>query len=688
VEAAATTLAVALLYVLAGKAGLSFAFFHASATPVWPPTGIALAVLLVLGSRLWPAIFLGAFLVNISTEGNVATSLGIALGNTLEAVTGAHLVNRYAGGRAAFDRPQGIFRFALLAALCSTAVSATIGVTTLALGSFARWGDFGSIWLTWWLGDAAGDLIVAPFLLLWIRQLGLGPLRERWIEAAVLAMSVVAVSLTVFTPVSPIGHLNLPIAFLCIPPFLWTAFRFGPREASTSLIIGTAIAVVGTLHGGGPFARGSANESLILLQAFMGTMALTMLPMAALGLERREADHAVRRSEQQLRLALDAARMGTWEWIVDTGEVRWSQSLEALHGLPAGGFRGTYDAVLAEIHPDDRERVGAATLASLGRGLHHVEYRIVRPDGAIRWVEGRGEVLYDDAGRPERMLGVCLDITERKTAEEQRAHLLSQEQSARRRAEEAERHNAQLLAREALARSEAEAGSRAKDEFLAMLGHELRNPLGAISNAVHVLARLGSADAPFDRARDIIERQVRHLSRLVDDLLDVSRALTGKIVLKKQPLDLSELAARVMGTLHASGRTGQHRMSLDAERVEVDADAVRLEQVVTNLLENAVKYTPAGGAISVVVRRDDGAALLGVQDTGVGIPPPLLPRVFDLFVQGDHTLDRTAGGLGIGLTLVRRIVEMHGGSVEATSPGLGLGSCFTVRLPLSEVGSR
>jgi two-component system CheB/CheR fusion protein len=220
---------------------------------------------------------------------------------------------------------------------------------------------------------------------------------------------------------------------------------------------------------------------------------------------------------------------------------------------------------------------------------------------------------------------------------------------------------------------------RAKDEFLAMLGHELRNPLGTITNALGVLSRLAGDD--LRRPAEIIGRQTAHLTRLVDDLLDVSRLTSGKIDLRLQPTDLGELASRCLEALAQAGRTREHRMSLQAGSARVLGDAARLEQVITNLLDNALKYTPAGGEVHVRTGYDGGEAILAVRDTGEGISAELRPRIFDLFVQESQSLDRARGGLGLGLTLVKRLVERHGGSVGVTSDGRGLGSEFTIRLP-------
>jgi signal transduction histidine kinase len=272
---------LAVAYWIAGKLGLQLAFVHPSATAVWPPTGLTLAALLLLGYRVWPGIFLGAYLVNISTAGSIATSLGLAVGNTLEGLVGAYLVNRFANGRNAFDRPQDVFMFALLAGLGSTMVSATIGVTSLSLGGYADWANYGAIWLTWWLGDAAGDLIVAPLLVLWGNHLTVQWRWQQGLEAAALGLLIVLVGQAAFSGVLFNESQKYPLEFLCLPLLVWTAFRFGPREAATATFLIAAIAVWGTLRGYGPFARDTPNESLLLLQAFMGTSAMIALSVVA-----------------------------------------------------------------------------------------------------------------------------------------------------------------------------------------------------------------------------------------------------------------------------------------------------------------------------------------------------------------------------------------------------------------------
>jgi CheY-like chemotaxis protein len=241
-----------------------------------------------------------------------------------------------------------------------------------------------------------------------------------------------------------------------------------------------------------------------------------------------------------------------------------------------------------------------------------------------------------------------------------------------------------ILAGTQRARAQAEAANRAKDDFLAMLGHELRNPLSAITTAVYVLDRTIALDARAKRVRDIIANQVGQLARLVDDLLDVTRITAGKTTLQMTRLELSLLVSKALDAVHAAGVTGGHAISYTGSPAWVNVDQARVQQMVNNLVSNAVKYTPPGGKVDVTVGTEDSSAVVRVVDTGIGISPELLPRVFDLFTQGERGLDRSQGGLGIGLTVVKRLAELHGGSVEVTSPGAGRGTAVTLRLPLTE----
>jgi PAS domain S-box-containing protein len=452
------------IYVVAGKLGLQLAFVHVSATAVWPPTGIAVAALLLFGYRLWPGIAVGAFLVNLFTAGSVASSLGIAAGNTLEAFLAVYLVNRFANGCRVFDRPPDILKFALFAGALGPAVSATFGVTTLASLGYADWGSYGTIWLTWALGDMGGALLVTPPLVLWWRNR-----RPRWsarqlLEMALLLVTVFVIGEVVFGSTLPFAARKYPLPFLVTPLLVWTALRFGQREVATVMFLVSGSAVWGTLGGFGPFAREPMHEALLMLQIFTGMMAVMALALGgavgehrraeealhrahgelesrvrertaaladanvALGRqveERQQVEERLRESERQLLEAEKLAQVGAWTWEVASGAVVWSEQLYRIHGLRRENFDGTYQAFFDRVHPDDRARVGEILSAvSNDRPAFAFYHRIVRPDGVERILQARGEAVLDEAGRVIKVVGTGQDVTELKRAEEglQRAH--------------------------------------------------------------------------------------------------------------------------------------------------------------------------------------------------------------------------------------------------------------------------
>jgi PAS domain S-box-containing protein len=366
--------------------------------------------------------------------------------------------------------------------------------------------------------------------------------------------------------------------------------------------------------------------------------------------ERKQTGAALRRSEERLRLAQRAANAGVWDWDMVTGALAWSDETYRLFGWEPGSLEPNYRHWLDAVHPEDRERVQALVRALLedGEETFRVEYRIVRADGAVRWLEDRGQVMFDARRRPVRVLGINIDITDRKRAEEN--------------------------LREA---------DRRKNEFLAMLAHELRNPLAPIRNAVELWRRLGLHEPRLDWARDVVDRQIANLTRLVDDLLDVSRITQGKITLRREICEFGAIVEQAVETSrpHIEARGHRLRVHLPDTRVEVEGDRTRLVQIIGNLLNNAAKFTENGGLIELDVETAPHEVRVRVRDNGMGIPAELLGDVFEPFIQGDQSLARVHGGLGVGLMLVKRLAELHGGGVAAHSAGVGQGAEFRVWLP-------
>ncbi|MGD9902068.1 MAG: ATP-binding protein [Vicinamibacterales bacterium] len=392
-----------------------------------------------------------------------------------------------------------------------------------------------------------------------------------------------------------------------------------------------------------PVAGGPAGDDVPL--------ALIVAAQVAFAVARIQAEVQARESEARLRFALDAALMGTWDWDLRTNAVRWSENLEALHGLPPGTFDGTFASYAREIHPDDRSRVQASVERALAEGVaHDVEYRIVAPDGAVRWVEGKGRVEHVD-GRPARMSGVCMMVTRRKEAE-----------------------MARLTA--------AEEASRLKDEFLATLSHELRTPLGAILGWVQVLEAFGLDPQRVAQAVEVIGRNARLQAKLIEDILDVSRIITGKLQIERETVDVPHLIETAAATLEPTARARDVTLCVAAPPAcAVLGDARRLHQVLANVLANAVTFTPEGGRVTLDTRLDGDALVVEVHDTGAGIDPDFLPFVFDRFRQADSRSTRRHGGLGLGLAIARSLVEQHGGQIGAASEGPGCGATITLRLP-------
>ncbi len=533
--------AITVVYFTAAEFGLSLASIQANVSPVWPPTGIAIAALLIFGRNFWPAILAGALAANLLTPASFPTAAGIGVGNTLEALTAWYLLKGPARENKPLDSIEGVLRFIFFAVIISPVVSATIGNVSLCLGGSAPWANFPHLWLTWWLGDGFGALVIAPFILSFTVRSRLDSRPRAILEGVGLLVLLFITAMVVFGGSLPGRSTNYPIEHLCLPLVVWAALRFDLRISCAAILLLSGVAVWGTSHGHGPFIQASINESLLLLQLFIGASTLTAFVL-----------HAV--------------------------------------------------------------------------------------------------------------------VTERRMAEEEKLGLLERERAARAQAEQA---------------------SRLKDEFLASTSHELRTPLTAIVGWSKLL-RTGQVDPKdFGRAFEVIEQNAWSQARIVEDMLDVSRIITGKLQLAFVAVELEPIIAAAIDAVHIAAEAKSIKIvkRAESENLIVRGDGARLQQVAWNLFSNAVKFTPNGGIVEVLIVREGSHAKIVVADTGAGINPDFLPYVFERFTQADRSSTRQHGGLGLGLAIVRHLVELHGGTVEARNKDEGKGAVFTVILPASDISS-
>ena len=663
-----TCILLATVYAVAGRLGLALAFVHESATAVWPPTGIALAAVLILGPRVWPGIFLGAFVANELTAGSFVTSLLIASGNTLEALTAGYLINRYAGGRHVFDRAHNIVRF-VMAGLAGATVSATIGITSICVFGFARWQDAGSIWATWWLGDVSGAMVVAPLILLWAAQPRFDWPAARRIELALLTLTAAVVGWVVFVA-SP-----YPLSFLAIPICVWAGFRFGQREAVTITCALSLIAVWGSAQGLGTFAQASPNDSLLLVEAFLAVASVVGLTVGTAASERRQSEEVLRRSHGELAERMDQRTRDLevserrLQTIIDTEPA--CVKLVSADGLlldmnPAGlAMIGARDvaqlrgrAVIDLVHPDDRKRfLETHQRACAGPG-GRLEFRMFGFKGQEIWVDSHSvpfEIPNDAGGKETVVLSVTSDITERKRLEDE----LRQSQ---------------------------------KMEAIGLLAggiaHDFNNLLTAImGNTDLILLSLGQDDK---RRADLEEvaKAAQRAAALTRQLLAVSR----RQMLQPTVIDLNEMIDDVQKLLR---RTIPETIDLHLDLTPVDnirADRGQIEQVLLNLAINAGDAMPNGGALRLSTamfdldqaRTLERAAMpagryvsLIMSDTGTGIPRDSQGRIFEPF----FTTKGRDRGTGLGLAIVYGIVKQSGGFIRVDSE-VGRGTTFQIYLPV------
>ncbi len=668
-------LVVALVYFAAAEFGLSLASVHTNVSPVWPPTGVAIAALLVLGRKFWPAILLGAFGANLLTHVSPATASGIAFGNTLEALTAWYLLRRIEPPHRMFASVAGVLQFVLFAVVLSPAVSATIGTLSLCLGGAALWSNFTGLWLTWWLGDGFGALVVAPFLISWTSRAAFSNRLRVLVEGSLLLALLFVVSMSIFSGWILGRQQDYPIEHLCLPFLVWAALRFDQRLLCSAILLLTGVAVWGTSRGYGPFIQASANESVLLLLLFVGASTLMALALHAATTERKKAEE----EKLSLRAEMELERERVADIVAHVPGVVWeawgqpdtanqrinfvSGYVEEMLGYSQHEWLSTPNFWLTIVHPEDKERAAAEAaqkFASHKGGISR--FRWLTKDGREVWVDAYSVVVCDEKGEAVGMRGVTMDVTRAINLEKERSELLLRERQARAQAEEA---------------------NRLKDEFLANTSHELRTPLNAIVGWSRLL-RSGQLDQNTSaHAFEAIERNAWSQAQIVNDLLDVSRIITGKLHLTYLPTDLLNVVNAAIDVVRPAAEAKEIKIITNNKSAGliVNGDANRLQQVAWNLLSNAVKFTPDGGVVEISLLKENSLAKLMIADTGPGIKPEFLPHAFERFTQAESGTTRKHGGLGLGLAIVRHLAELHGGHVEAKNRERGNGAVFTVTLP-------
>jgi PAS domain S-box-containing protein len=615
--------ALAVAYVAAAKLGIELSVARGVVTPVWAPTGIAIAALFLFGRRLWPAVTVGAFVANATSDTSLAVAAAIAAGNTFEAVVGSELLRR-ARVHPALDRVRDVLALIAFGAVAAPVVAATNGVTVLWLADDVASSEFGSQWLLWWVGDAMGALIVAPLILVWstnpVRRLD----RTRFVEGALMVAALAGVSAIVFLG----GYWRYP--HLAFPILIWATLRFRQPGAVTGSFVVTAIAIVGAVEGSTPIADRSETEIVQILEGLLAGVAVSLLILGAVLEERGRANDRARAALAGFNEAQHVAHVGSWDWNIASNLVTWSDELFRMYGLEPQSQDVTFEDYLERVHPADRELVqNTVARASDGEQRFRFDHRIVLPDGNVRWTQSRGRVITDADGKPVRMVGTAQDVTDRKQLD------------------------------------------TIRDSILAAVSHELRTPLTAILG-FSITLRERYESLTDDQRLEIVHHlaeQARRLDLLLSDLLDLDRLRHGSLVPAFEETDVAELVARV---------TSRHGVAVDSEQLVAEVDRAKVERIVENLLLNALKHTPRGTDVSVRVEPSGGGVLIAVDDGGPGVAEAERETIFELFHRGSD--GAAVDGAGVGLALVSQYAALHGGRAWVEGNAVG-GASFRVFLP-------
>lgn len=718
-------LAVAAGYFILARISLFMSFESSNATPLWPPSGFAFAIILIFGYRIAPAILIGAFAANVVVfQLNNAASFStvlwvssiISIGNMAEALVGYYLVktlmpdvseNNY------FIKTGHIFLF-LLATITMCFVSSIIGSTAILLGDIITTGQYPIAWLTWWLGDVSGILLLTPFILLWRNFFQAGSKTQNTdqkkysprIEAIALFIFIVLVSGIIFNNWF-FTFFIFKWAYWIIPFLVWAAIRFDHHETVTAILLCSAIAIWGTLNGGGPFsARNDSalalNDSLLILQAFVCIITITTLILNASVNERKRTEVALRDAGNELEKRVmtrtaelkDAAEkieivnkrlteaqrlahIGNWEWDIINNKIIWSDELFRIFGLTPQTFEASYENYLLYIHPDDKDRVNKIVQEAYSNHQPYSFYhRIIQPDGNIRILHGRGEVVVNDKKEPVSMAGTAQDVTEIKQAENEIKLL----------AENLLHYNRQL-----------EQTNKELESFTFVASHDLQEPLRKIRTFLHLIEE---KDLPVLSAnsKDYMKRVLNAAERmqeLINDLLVYSRTTGSPEHFQKT--DLNMILKKVTGELKEVIEEKKARIEA-RDLPELNVIPFQFQQLFTNIISNSLKFSKPDVPPHIVIGTSitNGSAneqfenasakkycSISISDNGIGFETQYNEKIFNLF-QRLHSRNEYSG-TGIGLSICKKIIENHGGFITANGEP-GIGATFTIYIPDGENG--
>jgi PAS domain S-box-containing protein len=660
------------VYFLGGLLGKQASFMSGSLALVWPPSGIALAAIILFGYRFWPGVALGAVLFALMDGVPFGFfTLGTAVGNTVGAIVCAFLLRKLVSFDNAMERTRDVTGYIGLACFLGTTVNATFNVVSLVYAGAASWDNLFTKVLEWWVPNALAGLVVAPFIIAWAT-----PSSLRWRPRLIVEAVICTTGLTLGTLISfdswfVYGIQNYPLAYLPYPFMVWGSLRLGQRGATTGTLLVTSLAIYSLLQGRGPFFSGKEGESLMLIGSYIGMLAVTNMLLAAAAAERRQAERELATSEKRLRAVIEDQTDPICRFTPDGALTFVNGAYCRFNGKSERDLLGTN---FLETFPREDLAVPLCVFNSLPKDepVISFDHRVEGGEGRSLWHQYTVRRLFVESGGTLEFQAVIQDVTHRKESEE-----------------------ALQLAKDA-----AEAANRAKSQFLANMSHELRTPLNAIIGFSEIMAdqTFGALNERQLKYTNHVLGSGRHLLQLINDILDLSKVEAGRLELACGFLNvataLQNVQAIVKTLAHKKGITLDFQVPTGLP--SLFADEAKFKQVMYNLLSNAIKFTHDGGGVTVKVNRLAGqntalkpeagfeeSLAISVSDTGIGIRPEDQERIFAEFEQVDSSYGRQQQGTGLGLALTRRLIEMHGGRIWVESEGVeGKGSTFTFLLPL------